>query len=447
MATRPAEQTLTPRKEITSRLEGALERSPADETELVWLEARQARATYAGRRPEIEHRRENTILVRVIDHGRVGSHRTGDVGPGDLDNAVRAAVAQSRAREPLPGLPHLPPDEGPLPRLPDLRDEALSRLDARGIDRFFGRLRHSSEAVQLRWANARIAVFSSRGLRRGVSVTAIEMAVRVGKGPGSAVAMDAARCLEALPVQSVFDRARKRRCGDEIGERPAEPGAAVLSPEATASLMELLNREAFTAAAYHEGGSLLRQHLGVQVFDRALNLRDDATDPAGLPFPFDLEGTPKRPVELIEQGIPRTPALDQRQAAVLGLQPTAHAVAGADARAENIFLLPGEHDEEALLGLADGGLWVGRLDSLECFEPRRLQIRGILRGVRRIRDGRLAEPLPDMVWQTSLVRTFASIAGIGSAASRSLGGSGYLGGISAPALAIKVPELGSGQAG
>jgi predicted Zn-dependent protease len=202
--------------------------------------------------------------------------------------------------------------------------------------------------------------------------------------------------------------------------------------------MGLLNREAFSAAAYHEGGSLLREHLGVQVFDRALSLRDDATDPDGLPFPFDLEGTPKRPVMLIEQGIPRTPAADQRQAAVLGLQPTAHAIGGADARAGNLFLQAGEHDESALLGLSDGGIWVGQLDSLECFEPRRLKVRATLRGVRRIRDGRLAEPLPDRVWERSLVKSFADIGGVGSAATRCMGDAGYLGGTSAPALAIRL---------
>ena len=68
-----------------------------------------------------------------------------------------------------------------------------------------------------------------------------------------------------------------------------------------------------------------------------------------------------------------------------------------------------------------------------------------MRGVRRIRDGRLAEPLRDMPWRTSLLRTFACIAGIGSTIGRSLGGSGYLGGVAAPALAIKVPELATGQ--
>lgn len=432
------EQRLTNRKKITSLLEGAIERSPADETELVWLEARHSRAVDSARRPEIESRGEMTLLVRVIDHGRVGSHRLGAATAGDLDNAVRAAIGQSRAREPLPGLPHLPPDEGALPQLPGLRDEAIPRLDAKGIERLVGRLRNRSDTVRLRWVDARVAVFSSRGLRRGVSVSAVELSVRAGGGPGSGLAVDAARSLENLRVEGTFDRAHERRGRAEVGEPPAELDAAVLSPEAAAALMALLNHEAFSAAAYYEGRSLLREHLGVQVFDRALNLRDDATDPAGLPFPFDLEGTPKRPVGLIEQGIPRTPALDQRQAAVLGLQPTGHAIAAADARAENLFLLPGEHDESALLALADGGLWIGELDALECLEPRRLQIRAMLRGVRRIRDGRLAEPLPDMAWESSLLRALADVGGVGSTACRSLGGSGYLGGISAPALAIKL---------
>jgi predicted Zn-dependent protease len=429
-------RSLTPRRKITALLEGALERSAADETELVWLEAWQARARIGRGGPEIERRRELTVLVRVIDRGRVGSHRTGAATAGDLDNAVRAAVAQSRSREPLPGLLHLPSDDGALPRLAGLRDERIAALDEAAVASLAGGSSRRVEGVRLRWADARVAVYSSRGLRRGVSVSAIELAVRAGDGPGRGLAVDAARTLEALPVTAVFERARARRGEAEPGESPAEIEAAVLSPEATAGLVVLLTREALSAAAYYEGSSLLREHLGVQVFDRAIDLVDDATDPRGLPFPFDLEGTPKRRVELIGQGIPRTPALDQRQAAVLGLQPTAHAIGGADARAENLFLLPGEHDDDALLGLADGGIWVGQLASLECFEPRRLQIRAVLGGLRRIRDGRLAEPLPDRIWQASLVRALASVRGVGSTPSRSLGAAGYLGGISAPAMAI-----------
>lgn len=429
---------LTPRQRIADLLEGALERSPADETELVWTEARHSRTTCTGDRPEIQRQHEITVLVRVLDRGRVGSHRLGAPSPGDLDNAVRAAMAQSRARQPLPGLPHLPSDDAPLPRLPRLYDRAVAALDADGVARLTGALDPISESAELSWAEARVAVFSSRGLRRGASATAIELAAESGRGSGRGLAVDAARGLDGLSVEATLDVARHRRSDDAAAEPPADLETAVLSPEATARLVALINREAFSAVAYYEGTSLLREHLGVQVFDRALNLRDDGTDPSGLPFPFDLEGTPKRRVELIDGGIPRTPALDQRQAAVLGLQPTGHAIAGADARAENLFLLPGRHDEAALLGLADGGVWVGRLGALECYEPRRLQVRALLSNVRRIRDGRLAEPLTDIVWRTSLLRSLASIQGLGAVSGRSQCGSSYLGCISAPAMVIKL---------
>ena len=40
----------------------------------------------------------------------------------------------------------------------------------------------------------------------------------------------------------------------------------------------MLNQAAFTASAYHDGLSFLREHMGTQVFDRRIELRDDATD-------------------------------------------------------------------------------------------------------------------------------------------------------------------------
>ena len=382
------------------------------------------------------------MLVRVIDHGRVGSHRTGAIEPGDLDNAVRAAVAQSRARDPLPGLPHLPADDGPLPRLERLSDPAVSRLDADGLAAWARGLRRRGENLRLRWADARVAVFSSRGLRRGASATAIELAVRAGAGPGGGLAVEAARSLAALGAEAVFERARERRSQDAIGGAPAEPTAAVLSPEATAALVELLNHEAFSAAAYYDGSSPLREHLGVQVFDRALNLRDDATDPAGLPFPFDLEGTPKRRVELIEQGTPRTPALDQRQAAVLGLQPTGArhrrrrrprreplpgarrarrrraarasptAASGSAARRPRVLRAPPAADPGACSAACAGSATAGW--------PSRC----------RTWSGRPACCGPWPASPASAPRP-----------SRSLGRSGYLGGISTPALAIRAPEI------
>ena len=267
-------------------------------------------------------------------------------------------------------------------------------------------------------------------------MTAAGVEARIGRRPGGGRAASAARSLEELAIGSVFERAKQRHASGPEGDLAAGPQPVVLSAEATAGLCDILNRVAFSAVSYYQGSSFLRDHLDVQVFDRAINLRDDANNPAGLAFPFDLEGTAKRPVDLILKGAPRTPALDQRQAAQLGLEATAHAIGGNDARAMNLYLVPGELPEEGLLRAAEGGMWIGWLDQVECFEPSRVQIRAHARGVRRIGEGGLAEGLPDLIWEDSLLRAFSNLLGVGSEPVVRISHDGVLGGISTPALAI-----------
>ena len=53
---------------------------------------------------------------------------------------------------------------------------------------------------------------------------------------------------------------------------------------ATISLCDLLNTTSFSAKAYYDGTTLLREHMNIQVFDRRIHLRDeelkwDAIDP------------------------------------------------------------------------------------------------------------------------------------------------------------------------
>ncbi len=413
-----------------------LERSAADETELVWLEVLRGFASAHGKRCDVRIAPERTVLVRVLDLGRVGSFRTGSAEIGELESAVRMAMAQSRSREPLAGLPHLPADDAPIESTEGLFDPAVAKLTARKVRSLVQEAARRRESVSLRWAEARVAVCSTRKVRREAAVTAIEGQVRCGRRPGAGRAGDASRRLADLKLQEIAARARSRHARGAAEDPPAGPLPLVVAPEAAVELVDLLNQTSFSAKAYYDGTSFLREHLGVQVFDRALNLRDDGTDRAGIPFPFDLEGTAKRPVDLILKGAPKTPTLDQRQAAVLGLPPTAHAIGGDNARAENLFLEPGEQRLEELLAAAEGGLWIGWLDDLECYEPLRVQFRARARGVRRIEAGGLGRAVPDLVWQDSLLRALSNLSGLGRETVRRLGPDGFLGGISAPALAL-----------
>lgn len=435
--------TVAPTRDASAELlETVLARSPADETEIVWLGVRRGRGQDDGSHAAASVHAGRTALVRVIDRGRMGSYRTGEHDPGGLADAVRQAIAQSRVKEPLPGLPHLPCDDAPLADLPTLHDPELASWSAHDAERWLLSLRADGTRSELRWAEAEVLVFNSRGLRRETRVTAAELVVDHEPGPGSGRAAGAARTLAGLAAAELVDCARERHASrGRPAELPDEPRPLVLSPEAVAALADLLNREGLSAAAYSDGTSLLREHLGVQVFDRAIDVFDDGTEPAGLPFPFDLEGTAKRPVALVSSGTPRTPALDQRQAAQLGLPPTGCSISGNDALAMNLVVAAGAAGAEELLTAADGGLWVGWLEGLECTDGPRLELRALARGLRHVRDGVLAEAAPDALWRDSLLRLLSERPLLGARRGRTLSRDGYLGGVLAPSMTVTPARL------
>lgn len=423
---------------VVDELERALKGSPADETELVWVASRRNGAATGKSRRD---RREESIAldVRVLDRGRLGIHRCGSLGPSEIELAIRHAMAHSRVREPIAGLPHLPADTSAVEPPAALGDPEIRELTPATGSKWLQRRLDGAQG-QLDWVEAEVAVVNSRGIRRVAEVTAAQVTVRVdgGRAPRG-LARCAARSLEALEPEGTAEIARARIAPGSPSpwEGAQQPLPMVLSPEATRGVLDIVRRYAFSALSYADGTSFLREHLGVQVFDRAFALRDDGTDSHGLPFPFDLEGTPKQRIELVSEGTPRTPALDQRQAALLGLPPTGHSVGGNDALAQNLFLLPGSTTEEDLLAAADGGLWVGDANPIECFEPQRLSVRATLRGVRRIRDGKRAEPVQGLLWHGSVLRAAANLLGIGNRPQVGwLHDRGIFGGCSCPPLAF-----------
>lgn len=421
--------------EVVGRLERALRRSPADETEFVWLDAEHGVATSRERLSEPSPRRESTLFVRVLEGGRLGEFRRGTMSDGEIEAAIRQAIAQSRTRQTLQGLPHLPADETPVPSIASLYDERIAALAAEDALRLLEDKLERREEARLDWSVTELVVVNTRGLRRHARTTHVTVRARCGRAPGAGRAAASSRVLSGLDLDDLMHRARRRHGRGPAGDLPTEKTTLVLAQEATIRLLDLLNTTSFTASSYHDGTSFLREHLGVQVLDRRLDLRDDATDESGLPFPFDFEGTAKRPVDLIVKGTPKTPALDQRQAALLGLPPTGHAVAGNDAVAQNLFLLAGEDSHPKLLEEAADGICIGWLDHVECYDPLRVRFRARARGARRIENGSLGKPLPDLIWEDSLLRALSNVSGVGcELVTWSLGS--FVGGITAPALSL-----------
>ncbi len=450
--------------EMLSRLERTLASSPADATELVWIETRRAQESTENRRrgspdqrdeqrPEQQpEQQETTVLVRVRESGRYGLHRTTACEPADLSNAVRQALAQARL-SPLRAAVQSPGGKPAL--LEGLHDPEIARLTPGRARDLVQRLAGRDETLRLGWSEGRMAVANSRGMRRAAEVTAAWIAAAAGRGPGAGTAAAAARSLDGLNPEAVIARARGRQApspppGTSPAPLPAGPVSVVLSQEAVAALLDLLNHRALTSTSFRLGTSPLRNALGAPVFHPAISLRDDALAPHGLPFPFDLLGSPRRRIELISEGLFLTPAVDE----LLGLETdrptTAQLVAMDEAMASHLVLVsgvvgatgaagaPGETIPDAeLLARADGGIWISALDRVEAYDPGTLRFRAAAGGVRRIEDGRLGAALPDLVWEDdlrSLLGVSADLLGVGSEPVTV--GESLFGGITAPILGI-----------
>ena len=87
--------------EIVSRLEHALATSPAEATEISWLEARRGQESTGKRRRDSYELHERSILVRVRESGRTGIYRTGA--------ANLSAPRERGARGPRPRRASRPP--------------------------------------------------------------------------------------------------------------------------------------------------------------------------------------------------------------------------------------------------------------------------------------------------------------------------------------------------
>lgn len=224
------------------------------------------------------------------------------------------------------------------------------------------------------------------------------------------------RSVDLLDVPALGDEATIKatlRSGTREDLAPG-PYDVILEPPALAEVFDWLNMIAFTGQSYEDGSSFFVGHLGQRTLGENFTLFDDALDPDFLPFPFDMEGLPKRRVTLVENGILRTPVLDKAYADRLGLAATANAwsLGSPDhGAAFHLSMAGGEATREEMIASTKLGIWVTRFNYVNgLLEPRTALMTGTTRdGTFLIRDGEVAGRLPNLRWTQSMVEAFSSI--------------------------------------
>ena len=182
----------------------------------------------------------------------------------------------------------------------------------------------------------------------------------------------------------------------------------VLGPECVATIAVFLGVYGFNGKAFNEGQSFLE--IGEQQFDQSISVWDDPFAPGSLGVGFDADGTPKRRIDLIEDGVTKTAVHDRKTAARAGVESTGHGVPGAEgfgAFPANVVVGGGSAPVEEMIASVDRGLYVATFNYCRILDPKSQVVTGLTRnGTFMIENGAITGAVTNMRFTQSFVEAF-----------------------------------------
>jgi predicted Zn-dependent protease len=163
-----------------------------------------------------------------------------------------------------------------------------------------------------------------------------------------------------------------------------------------------------------EGRSFLSGAIGQAVTGPKFTLHDDALDPRQLAIPFDVDGTPKERVTLVDRGVAQGPVFDRWSAKAAATSSTGHAADparyGTGGHAGNLVMAGGDATRDRLIGSVTRGILITRFHYTNTPDPKRATMTGTTRdGTFLIEDGKLTRALANVRYTMSALDLFGGI--------------------------------------
>jgi predicted Zn-dependent protease len=270
-----------------------------------------------------------TVRLRLHLDGRTAGGSTTATDAAGLESLVERTVAAVRLSPPDAGWPGLTPPT-PLGAAGGF-DEATARATpgeraarVRDFVRAAGGL-ETAGYCRTTYTAAAFANSAGQSVEGRAAEAAMDGIARAGGADG--VARRASGRLADLDGAALgASAAGKARAGARPIELPPARYEVVLEPEAVADLLANLASFGFNGKAYAQRESFVE--LGAEQFDPAVTIVDEPLGGSGAPapgLPFDVEGTPRSTLPLVQAGTTTAVTHDRRSAAEVGAVSTGHA--------------------------------------------------------------------------------------------------------------------------
>ncbi len=401
-------------------LRAALRDVRADEAELWVHRRRSAIARYA--KNEIHQNAladETHVHARVVVGKAMGIANANSLDPADLARLVADAQAAARESAPNADWPGLAtPAALPEPRAYDAETagaDAASQAHAIATVASAVRERGFRAAGTHQIELTEDALANTSGVAAYAPSTMAYLRALVTSETGTGWAEDLGWTARTLDPAGVAARAIEKAALDRERTQLA-PGdyEAVFEELAVAEVLRFMSLTGLTGQTLKDGRSFMAGRFGEQVTGPRFSLWDDALDARTLAIPFDVEGTPKQRVALVEGGVAKGVVHDRQSARWFDTRSTGHA---ADPRrytvgghAGNLTMAGGDATREQLIGAVKRGVLITRFHYTNTPDPKRATMTGTTRdGTFLIEDGRITRALANVRYTMSALDLFSGI--------------------------------------
>jgi PmbA protein len=400
----------------------------------------------ANRLKHIQSKQSCITALRIISRGRIGYSVTThpeDV-PSLVDSAVETAEFGMPAGFEFPTTATYPMIETYDPGMEAVPPEQMIALGEEMIAAVRG---HTPDIV----CEASVArdimsvrIMNSGGGEAGYSKSVFSLGVEGSLIRGTDmlfVAEGESSCHPLADTKSITDVViRQLEWAKDQAAAPGKPLPVIFTPNGVASALISPLMSAFNGKIVLEGASPVGNRLGEQVFDKKLNLFDDATiayRPTSCPF--DDEGVPSRCNHLIENGVPVSFFYDLQTAALAGKQSTGNGQrhgSGLPSPSPSAFVIPpGDTAFDDMLADIKEGLVIEYLIGAEQGNTLGGDFAGnVLLGY-KIENGKIVGRVKDTMVSGNIYKLLKDIAAIGNDA-RWVGGSLYTPSLYLPGVSV-----------
>ncbi len=437
------------KEKLLNRLDKVLAKSPASETEILYIGNKTGLTRYAN---SIIHQNvyesNCQVYFRTVLGKKVGVSCTNSLELNDLKIALENSIDIAKQQQENPEFPGLA-KPGKIKSIDTFNERTANYSPHQRAKIVKGIIGEASKknfdvAGSLSTVSGEFAVINTNGMRAYQPMSSASVNMIMMSDNSSGYAADTSRNITDIDFDLLAKRAVDK-CDKSQNPIQIDPGVyeVILEPSAVAEILEWLNYIGLGSKSFEQKLSFLSGKVGKKVTSELISIYDNGLDSKTIAFPFDFEGVPKKRVSFIDKGIAKGVVYDRISAVKAKTKTTGHAImpdsTNEGAIGLNVQMAPGKSSKVKMIKSVKKGILVTRFHYINGFiDTRNSVLTGMTRdGTFLIENGEISSGIKNLRFTDSIMKAWKTTKAVSKERERIASWWSAIGCTTVPTLQIK----------